>query len=254
MMMRPFPRRSVRVVFALAAFLICGAAPAAAAPAVQIPSAPARWATDEAGFISSSTRADIDSRLEAFERETGRQVLLYVTPTTGEMPIEDYAARAFGAWKVGRKGLDDGLVLFIFPRDRRVRIEVGYGLEGTVPDAVAGRVINNVLVPAIERGDPDGGVREAVSSLLDAISGKTASGSENPDRRASKEAGEVPPAFIIIGIIIFAILFITNPRLALWLLYTLLSGGGRGGGFGGGGGGFRGGGGRSGGGGASGGW
>jgi len=254
MMTRPFHWRSARAFFALAALLAGGAALAAVAPAVQIPPAPARWATDEAGFISSSTRAEIDSRLGAFERETGRQVLLYITPTTGDMPIEDYAARAFSAWKVGRKGLDDGLVLFIFPQDRRVRIEVGYGLESTVPDAVAGRVINNILVPAIGRGDPDGGVREAVSSLLDTISGKTASGSEKTDQRVSKAISDVPPVFIIIGVIIFVILFITNPRLALWLLYTLLSGGGRGGGFGGGGGGFRGGGGRSGGGGASGGW
>ena len=253
-MRRSFGPRSVRgALSASAVLLACAVVWAAAAPAVQIPPSPARWATDEAGFISSSTRAEIDSRLEAFERETGHQVLLYITRTTGDMPLEDYAAKAFAAWKVGRKGLDDGLVLFIFPDDRRARIETGYGLESTVPDAIAGRVINNVLVPGIERGDNDGAVREAVASLLDTISGKTAPGTEEPVARKSSAKGEVPPVFLIIAGIIFLILFITNPRLALWLLYTLLSGGGGGGG-GFGGGGFSGGGGRSGGGGASGGW
>ena len=254
MLTRPFSRRSVWAFFVRTIVFTGGVVLAAAAWAAQIPPPPSRWATDEAGFLSASTRAEIDSRLEAFERETGRQVLLFITPTTGEMPIEDYAARTFAAWKVGRKGLDDGLVLFIFPRDRRIRIEVGYGLEETVPDVVAGRVINHILIPAVQRGDPDGGVREAVASLLETISGKAASGSDKAGERVSKTSDVAPPIFLVIGIVIFAFLFITNPRLALWLLYTLFSGGGRGGGFGGGGGGFRGGGGRSGGGGASGGW
>lgn len=250
-MRRWFRSRSGRAVLAGAGLLACGAALAAAAPTASIPPSPARWATDEAEFLSPAVRTEIDSRLEAFERETGRQILLYISPTTGGMPIEDYAARSFAAWKVGRKGLDDGLVLFVFPNDRMIRIEVGYGLEETVPDAVAGRVINNILVPGIERGDPDGGVREAVSELLDVISGRASPGAEKAAAGDSAGETEIPPFFIIVAVIIFAILFITNPRLALWLLYTLLSGGR--GGLGGGGG-FRGGGGRSGGGGASGGW
>jgi uncharacterized protein len=146
--------------------------------------------------------------------------------------------------------LEDGLILFIFADDRKIRIEVGYGLEAVVTDSIAGRIIDNVLVAGIQKGDPDAAVRDAVVSLLETISGKPAPGENPPARKRSASEGEVPPIFIIIGAIIFLILFITNPRLALWLLYTLLSGGGRGGG----GGGFRGGGGRSGGGGASGGW
>ena len=247
---RPRPGRGA--VSVLAVFLAFGAVRAGAQPS-RIPSSPDRWATDEAGFISSAVRTEIDSRLEAFEQETGHQVLLYISRTTGGVPLEDFAARAFAAWKVGRKGLEDGLVLFIFTDDRKIRIEVGYGLEGNVPDAVAGRVINNILVPGIQRGDPDGAVREAVTSLLETISGKPEAAAGEPVRSRSSSEGEIPPVFMIIAGIIFLIILITNPRLALWLLYTLLSGGGGRGG-GGGGGGFSGGGGRSGGGGASGGW
>jgi len=248
----PLGPRDRRGVFsALGIFLAFGLV-LAAAQSGRIPPPPDRWAADEAGFISAGARAEIDSRLEAYERETGHQVLLYISRTTGDMPLEDFAARAFSAWKVGRKGLDDGLVLFIFADDHKIRIETGYGLEGIVPDAIAGRVINNILVPGIQRGDPDGAVREAVSSLLEIISGKPAPGIAEPVRSRTSSKGEIPPLFMIIAGIVFLIILITNPRLALWLLYTLLSGGGRGGG--GGGGGFSGGGGRSGGGGASGGW
>jgi uncharacterized protein len=244
------PRSGVRLAAVLGILLIGGFA-AAAAQSVQIPASPARWATDEAGFISPQTRADLDARLESFERETGHQVLLYIGRTTGDVPLEDFTAKSFAAWKVGRKGLDDGLVFFIFAEDRKIRIEVGYGLEGIVPDAVAGRVINNILVPGIQRGDADGAVRASIASLLETVSGRPGPAEDPPTPRKSSK-GEVPPIFLIIGGIIFLIIFITNPRLAMWLLFSMLSGG-RGGG-GGGGGGFGGGGGRSGRGGASGGW
>ena len=251
-MRRPFGPRSGRRIFsALGIFLAAGFV-LAAAQTVRIPDQPVRWATDESGFLSAGTRAEIDSRLEAFEHETGHQVLLYISRTTGDTPLEDYSARAFAAWKVGRRGLEDGLVLFIFSEDRKVRIEVGYGLEGTVTDVASARVINDILVPGIRRGENDAAVREAMAALLEKIYGKPFAGLERSGAVRTSTQGEVPPIFIIIGAIVFLILFITNPRLALWLLYTLLSGG-RGGG-GGGGGGFRGGGGRSGGGGASGGW
>ncbi|MBN1940425.1 MAG: TPM domain-containing protein [Candidatus Aminicenantes bacterium] len=231
-------------------FLACVLA-SAAVQATGIPPAPDRWATDLAGFISPATRADIDSRLEGFERRTGHQVILYISRTTGDIPLEDFAARAFAAWKVGRKGLEDGLVLFIFSDDRKIRIEVGYGLEGVVTDSIAGRLIRDVLAAGIQRGEADAAVRDAVVSLLETIEGKPASDGERPLRDRDGGRDEIPPIFLIIGGVIFLILFITNPRLALWLLFSLLSGGR---GSGGGGGGFRGGGGRSGGGGASGGW
>jgi uncharacterized protein len=222
---------------------------------LKIPASPDRWVTDTAGFLTPATARELDQKLEAYEKETGHQILVYIGKTTDGYPIEEFATRAFQAWKVGRKGLDDGLVLFVMAKDKKIRIEVGYGLEPVVPDIIAGRIINDIMVPRIRDGDQDGAVREAVAAILQTISG-------NPPAAAPAEQPESPAPgvtqyhtlktiAIIIGAVFFLILFITNPTLALWLLFSLM-GGGRGGG--GGGGGFRGGGGRSGGGGASGGW
>ena len=107
----------------------------------------------------------LDARLAAYEQGTGHQLIVYIGATTGDAPIEDWAVRALQKWKVGRKGLDDGLVLFIMSQDHKLRIEVGYGLEAVVPDAVASRVINEVMAPRIQgrrsRRRGDGGYRLA---------------------------------------------------------------------------------------------
>jgi len=239
--------------FVLAAAMLLAVWPAGAE--TPIPPAPERWVTDRAGFLSPSTTADLDARLAAYERGTGHQVLVYIDRTTGGVPIEDWAVRAFERWRVGRKGIDDGAVLFVFSDDRRVRIEVGYGLEGRVPDIVAGRIINGVMVPRIRAGDHDGAVRAGVDSLLAAIGGAGAPPPAAP-------AAQVPGWAAGLGGLLFLLLLIgliTHPRAAAFLLFTIGSGrsgggwgGGGGGGFGGGG--FGGGGGRSGGGGASGSW
>jgi len=231
-----------------------------AAAQEKIPPAPGRWATDEAGFLSRPALEALDARLENYERQTGHQLLVWIGRTLGENAVlEDWAVRAFEAWKVGRKGLDDGLILFIFAEDRKIRIEVGYGLEDEVPDIYAYRVINNILAPGIRAGRPDEAVDAAVTALIGYISGDEAAAGESAPR-VSRGRSAVKSVFTGIIILILIIVFITNPSLALWLLINILSGGGRGGGGGGwgggggGGGGFSGGGGRSGGGGASGGW
>ena len=220
-----------------------------------IPPAPERWATDEAGFLSRQTVASLDARLENYEKATGHQVLVWIGRTLGEdQVLEEWAVRTFEAWKVGRRGLDDGLVLFIFAGDRKIRIEVGYGLEDKIPDAYAFRVINNILIPGFRDGRPDEAVDRAVTALLGYISGGEPPAGEDGASRLGRSRGSK----ILGGIVflIFLFILITNPTLALWLLVNILGGGGRGGGWGGGGGGggFSGGGGRSGGGGASGSW
>lgn len=246
------PRRRFRPALLGLVFFVCGAAVAAPAVAGQadIPSSPTRWVTDTAGFLSQATSASLDARLEDFERRTGHQVIVYIGRTTGDVPIEEWAVRAFEAWKVGRRGMDDGLVLFLMAEDRKVRIEVGYGLEPVVTDLAATRIVRDVLIPRLQSGDNDGAVTEAVTALLSTISGEP-SGGEAPASEGSRRIAGGNKILAIIGVIFFLILFITNPRLALWLLFIMMSGG-RGGG--GGGGSFRGGGGRSGGGGASGSW
>jgi uncharacterized protein len=222
---------------------------------IGIPRTPDRWVTDKAGFLSAQTIESLDAELASFEQRTGRQVIVYIDKTTSGVPIEDFASKAFQEWKVGRKGLDDGLALFIMTEDRRVRIEVGYGLEDLVPDITAGRVINDIIIPAIRNGENERAVRDGIVALGRAITGEQGPGSTEGETRVRPKKRLSTGELILAGIagLFFLILFITNPSLALWLLFSILSGG-RGGGGGGGGGGFRGGGGRSGGGGASGSW
>ena len=248
------------------------AAQTASAPAsaTSTPPSPTRFVTDGAGFLSAPAQDELEQRLTRYERDTGHQVLLWIGQTTGGEPLESWAVRAFAAWRVGRKGLDDGVAVFILAADRKVRIEVGYGLEDRVPDAVAARIIGDQMIPRLRAGDRDGAARAGVAGVLEAVGGEAG---------APREAVPVPAAppeidlgrlilLGLIGIVVFGFI-VTNPRLALMLLTTIASNSGRGGGGnwggggfgggggwggGGGGGGFSGGGGRSGGGGASGSW
>lgn len=245
----------------LALVLAALAAASARADEVPIPPAPARWATDTAGFISPAAREALDRRLEAFESATGHQVIVWIGGTTGDVPLEDWTVRAFEQWKVGRKGLDDGLVLFLFAGDRRARVEVGYGLEDRVPDAIASRILNEELIPRLRADDRDGAVLAGIDALLQRISGSPVGGEDEAPAgsggRGPGGRGDRPLSvfeMIAAGVLAlgFLVLLVTNPSLAMYLLFSILSSG-RGGG-GGGGGGFSGGGGRSGGGGASGRW
>jgi uncharacterized protein len=237
-----------------AALVPCGALAA-------VPPVPTRWVTDDAGFLSEGTRRSLDARLEAYERQTGHQVLVWIGRTTGGEPVEDFSVAAFKAWRPGRKGIDDGLVLFILSEDRKIRIEVGYGLEGQVPDAIASRIIRETIAPRLQADDRDGAVTSGVDAMLAAIEGQAPAAAPTTEERSperpyvggqrSLTAGEK----VIIGLLVvgFLILLVTNPSLAIWLLFNIFAGG-SGGGGGGGGGGYSGGGGRSGGGGATGSW
>jgi uncharacterized protein len=243
------PARVVAVAVAVAlAATLAGSARAADG---DIPAAPTAYVTDRAGFLSPPAAASLEQRLGAYERGTGHQVWVWIDRTTAPVPLEDWTVRAFDKWRVGRKGLDDGVVLFLFSDDRKVRIEVGYGLEGLIPDARAGRIIQSDIVPRIRAGDRDGAVNAGVDALMAAIGGTPDTGAP-----AAGKPSAVRGIVSILGFIIVLILVMKHP----WLL-LFMGGGGRGGGFGGGGfgggggGGFGGGGGgRSGGGGASGSW
>lgn len=245
---------------ALVRFLFAGLILAACQARAESPAAPARWVTDSAGFLSAGARQELDGQLESYQRQSGHHVLVWIGRTTGGVPLEDFTVQAFAAWQVGRKGLDDGLVLFVFADDRKLRVEVGYGLEGQVPDAIASRIIRETIVPRVQAGDRDGALRAGVAALIAAIDGRVAS----PEPAAVPPPARPPPAagarslslgqYLLVGLVVlgFLVLLVTNPSLAVYLLFSVLSGGRGGGGSGGGG--YSGGGGRSGGGGASGSW
>ena len=231
------------------------AAAVAAAPAQATPAPPTRWVEDHAAMLSPAVRDVLDARLEGYERATGHQVVVWIGRTTGGAPLADWAVRTFAAWQLGRKGVDDGVAIFVLADDRMIDIEVGYGLEDRIPDAIASRIIREVMAPRLRAGDRDGAVTAGADAVLAAIEGRPWSGT--PAGTASHDGGPSTESWVFGGLIglVLLILFITHPRLALMLLWSILSGGRGGfGGGGGGGGGFGGGGGRSGGGGARGGW
>jgi uncharacterized protein len=248
--------RRNRTGLLVVAALLCFALSGESATDIQIPPSPNRWVTDTAGFLTPGIVQALDQKLETFEKPTGHQVIVYIGKSTGGYPIEEFADKAFQSWAVGRKGLDDGVALFIMTTDQKVRLEVGYGLEGVIPDIIAGRIIHDILLAKLRTGDANGAVSDSVDAIIRAISGETVSTGQEPTEAAGRKTGKSLASTILmaIGIVALLILFITNPSLAVWLLISFMSGGGGGRGRGFGGGGFSGGGGRSGGGGASGGW
>jgi uncharacterized protein len=159
--------------------------------------------------MSPAAAARLNSQLEQYEKSTGHQLLVYIGQTTGDAPIEDWAVRAFANWKVGRKGIDDGLVLFIMAADRKLRIEVGYGLESVVPDAMASRVINDVIVPRIRADDRDGAVTAGMDAVMSVIGGGgLAQGAREEDpRERVLRVGQIA-VFVVLGIIF---LFVLGP-------------------------------------------
>ena len=181
--------RGLRVLLALLTLICVGAGTNAEIP---IPRSPSHWATDTTGFLKPQTVDDLDARLHAYQTETGHQVLVYVAPTTGTTPTEDWTVRAFARWKVGRKGLDDGLILFVFPTDRKVRIEVGYGLEQSVPDAIAARIIRDTITPKIRAGQPDEAVVAGVDRIIGAISGTAPTTGEAASGKAGASSVSEP--------------------------------------------------------------
>lgn len=149
--------------FALAG--VCAAFPAPARAEVAVPPLKAR-VTDLTGMLSAQQKSELESRIAAYETRRGSQIAVLLLPTTKPEEIEQYSIRVAEAWKIGRKGVDDGLILVVAKEDRRLRIEVGYGLEGAIPDSVAKRVIDERITPRFRDGDFYGGVRDGVDQLI----------------------------------------------------------------------------------------
>ncbi|MEO8551262.1 MAG: TPM domain-containing protein [Kofleriaceae bacterium] len=249
--------RALRRATVVLALLVGWSALAATPPP---PPAPTRWVTDSAGLLSDGVRSQLDTRLETYQRTTGHQVIVWIASTLDNDVLEDWAARTFTAWGIGQKGKDDGVAIFVFAKDRQLRIEVGYGLEDKLPDAYAARIVELTMVPELAAGHGDVAITNGVEQVLSRLGGDPASANVAP-LAPVKSPGTPWWWFVIGGVVVIALVIgaATHPSLA-WFLFEIISSlansGGRGGwgGGGGGGGGFSGGGGRSGGGGASGHW
>lgn len=127
---------------------------------------------DTAGLLDPAHRDALEARLAAFEAERGTQLAVLTVPSTDGEPIESFALRVAEAWRIGREKIDDGAILVVASADRRVRIEVGYGLEGVLTDATSKRVIDETLVPAFRAGDYAGGIEAAMARLMQVAAGE----------------------------------------------------------------------------------
>ncbi len=235
--------------------------------AESLPPAPMAYFNDYAGLVSATEARGLDEKLRTFDQETSTQIVVAVFSELPSPSLEDFTARTAQSWRVGRKELDNGAVLFVFVKDRKLRLEVGYGLEGALPDAIAKRIIADTIAPAFKSGAYGQGLAAGVDAILAATRGEYQA---PPATRTATSSG---PA--ILGVLAFFLLlnFVLSrglsgrrlrrgsSRRSAWGSGGFWWGGGSGwsrggGGRGGssGGGGFSGGGGSFGGGGASGGW
>ncbi|MBI1846440.1 MAG: TPM domain-containing protein [Candidatus Rokubacteria bacterium] len=235
-----------------------------------MPPAPTGAVNDYAGLLTAAERARLEAVLQERNRATGAQVAIAIFPSLEGESLEDFSNRLARQWRVGQQGLDNGVVLTVFVADRKARLEVGYGAEGSVTDAVTSDILRNVLAPRFREGQYARGLQDAVAAVFQHIEATP------PDKRARPRASRGPNVpvvgfFVLLGVIVL-ILFRdarSNVSTARRNVYTARGGGWYtpiivppvGGGWGGGGssggdpgGGFSGGGGDFGGGGASGSW
>jgi uncharacterized protein len=128
--------------------------------------------TDQTGTLDAKQRAALEQKLAAFDARKGAQIALLIVATTVPETIEQYSIRVVEQWKLGRKGIDDGMLVLVVRDDRALRIEVGYGLEGVVPDAIANRVIDEIIVPRFRAGDYYGGLDAGITRLIALVDGE----------------------------------------------------------------------------------
>jgi uncharacterized protein len=242
-------------VFVVIPLLLAGVLSAAGPP---VPPAPTRFVTDKAGVIAPDVAARLEKRLEDFEKETSNQFLVY---TEAKVPdgttLEEYTVACGQAWKAGQKR-KNGMILFVFPGSRKARLEVGYGLEAAMPDALARQVLDEQVIPHFRTGDYGGGISAGVSAAIAATRGEYKGTGRTRGARGS--SGLPVSLLFAILLVFFGIVSTFFGRRRGGYSYIGGGGWGSGGGFGGfgggggGGGGFSGGGGSFGGGGASGDW
>jgi uncharacterized protein len=241
-----------------------------------VPEKPARYVTDRVDVLGPGGAEALNAKLEQFERDTSNQILVWVDDKVPEgFTLEDFTVRAAQKWGAGQKQEDNGAILFVFTGDRKVRIEVGYGLEGPIPDVTARRIIDEEIVPRFRAGDFAGGIDAGAEGLMAAAKGEyRGSGRTLDEGRRGKQTNFSTCLMLALFFGIFFVLpmifrrkraFRTHGSRGWWTGGRGGGGwggggwsgggfGGGGGGWSGGGGGFSGGGGSFGGGGASGSW
>jgi uncharacterized protein len=209
------------------------ALPAGAQDLQPVPPYEAR-VTDLTGTLTADQQAELEQELTAFEQRKGAQIALLIVPTTRPEAIEQYSIRVVDAWKLGRAKPDDGVLLLVALQDRELKIEVGYGLEGALPDATAWRIINDTIKPLFQQNNYFGGISAGLQQIMKVVDGEPLPPPDRQWRRpVDKLRGLLPVLFfgvLIGGAVLRALLGRTLGALAtgglagvaVWLLSQLL--------------------------------
>ncbi|MGZ8165478.1 MAG: TPM domain-containing protein [Methylobacter sp.] len=155
-----------------------------------------RRVTDLTGTLTTEQAKALESKLASFEAAKGSQIAVLIIPTTQPEDIAQFGIRVADAWKIGRKNIDDGVILIIAKDDRQLRLEVGYGLEGVIPDAIAKRIIAETITPYFRAGDFAGGINAGVEQVMQLIEGEPLPA---PQKQPSGESGQSAFMFILLG-------------------------------------------------------
>lgn len=213
---------------------------------------------DQANIIPVETRNAIEPKLAELETKSGIQLVVATVSSLEGEEIEPYANELFRSWKLGEKTKNNGVLLLVAPNERRVRIEVGYGLEGTLTDALSKVIIANAIAPHFKTGDFGGGILRGVDDIITVLTTDASEWQQRPSLRLDDQQSADPMGWLLIaGVIALVTMLIVSPGFRWFFLNVLLNillNSGRGGGGFSSRGGFSGGGGSSGGGGASGSW
>jgi len=154
--------------------------------ALEVPPLKAR-VNDYAAILAPSTVSQLEGSLKAFETDQSTQIVVLTIPSLEGDSLEAFSMRVAEAWKIGQKGIDNGAILLIARNDRKLRIEVGYGLEGTLTDLTSGRIIRNIITPRFKEGNFDQGVIDGVSAMMAAVKGEFSATEVKEHNRASSD-------------------------------------------------------------------
>ena len=213
---------------------LVGLLAAFSALAVDVPYLSGR-VVDNAEILKAETKRKLNAQLKAHEQETTNQIAVLTVPSLEGESVESYAEQVFNTWKLGQKGKDNGVLVLVAPNERRMRIEVGYGLEGTLTDVAASRIVRNVMTPRFKEGNFDAGIEQGVAAVIGQLTGGAAIAADDPRPAVAEKKSEKffdgpdlsLPERILIGAFIFGIigLFtvigVLTPGMG-WFLYFFL--------------------------------
>ena len=189
--------------------------------------------TDNAEILGAETKQKLNAQLKAHEAETTNQIAVLTVPSLEGESVESYAEQVFNTWKLGQKGKDNGVLVLVAPTERRMRIEVGYGLEGTLTDVAASRIVRNVMTPRFKEGNYDAGIEAGVQAVIGQITGAEAPPADMPPSAERKSdtffegtdlsiTERILIGAFIFGIIgLFTVIGILTPGMG-WFLYFFL--------------------------------